>query len=183
MARSVPGGTTCQNQLLPSPKTRLDPGPLHPRNSPPLWVKDKDSEGGREKESVCVTCLMSYQNDHHKEQPYSTNWSQGLEYGGISSGMNKALSDSSLAQQTNMTPSWPLSTAPPGLWHPTPRRLWRSGVPAPLGTGGEGTSRVTSSSNLPVYKSQRIDVGTLEGVKVFHVDGFIQYFRSHVSGM
>lgn len=88
-----PGDLQVRTNCLLLLRAGLDPGPLHPRKSPPLWVKDKDSEGGREKESVCVTCLMSYENDHHKEQPYSTNWSQGLEYGGISSSMNKALSE------------------------------------------------------------------------------------------
>lgn len=45
------------------------------------------------------------------------------------------------------------------------------------------TSRIASSRNLPVYEPKSIDIGTLEGVKVLHVDGFIKYFRSHVSGM
>ena len=44
-----------------------------------------------------------------------------------------------------------------------------------------GTSRVASSSNLPVHKTEGIDISTFKGVKVLHVDGFIKYFRGHVS--
>lgn len=49
--------------------------------------------------------------------------------------------------------------------------------------GVQATSRIASSSNLPIYKPKGIDVGTLEGVKVLHVDGFVQHFWSHVPGI
>lgn len=43
------------------------------------------------------------------------------------------------------------------------------------------TSCVAPSSNLPVDQAQSIDIGTLEGIKMLHVNGFIQDFRCHVS--
>lgn len=47
--------------------------------------------------------------------------------------------------------------------------------------GVDGTSRIASSCNLPVHKPEGVDVSTLEGVKVLHVDCLIEDFRSHVS--
>lgn len=44
------------------------------------------------------------------------------------------------------------------------------------------TSRVAPPSNLPVHEAEGVDVGTLEGVKVLHVDALIKDLRSHVPG-
>lgn len=63
-------------------------------------------------------------------------------------------------------------------------------VTQPPGLGGRskrtqkrkvGTSRIASSGNLPIYKPEGIDISTFKGVKVLHVNGFIKYFRGHVS--
>lgn len=42
------------------------------------------------------------------------------------------------------------------------------------------TSSVAAPSDLPVHQAQSVDVGTLEGIKVLHVDGLVQDLGSHV---
>lgn len=42
------------------------------------------------------------------------------------------------------------------------------------------TSGIAAACDLPVHQPQSIDVSTFEGVKVAHVDTFIQHFWSHV---
>lgn len=80
--------------------------------------------------------------------------------------------------QTNAIQSWPLSTAASRTLAPSTHRLWRGGR-----AGVDSTSRIAPPSNLPIDKPEGVDIGTLEGVKVLHVDGLVKYFRSHVSGM
>lgn len=42
------------------------------------------------------------------------------------------------------------------------------------------TPCVAAPCDLPVHQAQRVNVGTLEGIKVFHVDGLIQNLRGHI---
>lgn len=42
------------------------------------------------------------------------------------------------------------------------------------------TSCVAAACDLPVDQAQRVNVRTLEGIKVFHVDALIQNLRSHI---
>ena len=66
--------------------------------------------------------------------------------------------------------------------NPGSQVAWHSGLGGRSREGRKkGTSRVASSSNLPVHKTEGIDISTFKGVEVLHVDGFIEHFGGHVS--